>query len=131
MQADEGLVEYFHKIKRVASGQWVINRNDQHQSIAPIGLGFQPAQAALGSNDANFNLPGRNRLDNGRTRLLFQTDANARVIAQKIAKILRQKTIDGIGVGKNRNLAVQPAGVRRQIRVHLFELGENLPRMPQ
>ena len=49
------------------------------------------------------------------------------MLAEKIAKVFRQKTVDGVGIGKHGNLTMQAAGIGRQISVHLFELGEDLP----
>ena len=40
------------------NGQRVVGGNDKHQSITPIGLGFQTAQAAASGDDADFDLPG-------------------------------------------------------------------------
>ena len=48
------------------------------------------------------------------------------MVAQEIAQVFRQEAVDGVGVGEDGDLAVQAAGVGRQVGVHLFELGEDL-----
>ena len=131
MQANKGLVEDFGKINRFPPGQQMLGRNHQHQPVTPVRLGFQPAQTGFGRHHANFHQPGRNRLNNRRARLFFQIDPEARVLTQEIAKIFRQETVDRIGVGEHGDLAIQAAGVGRQIGVHLFELGEDLAGMAE
>jgi hypothetical protein len=101
VQADEGLVEHLGEVDGTTPGQRMPGRDDEDQPVAPVGLGFQSAQAAFGRHHANFDLPGGDSLNDRRARLLFQTDANARVFAQEIAKVFRQKAVDRVGVGKN------------------------------
>ena len=111
--------------------QGVARSDDDDQPILPVGSRLQPGRAALGSNDANLHLPGCDGADDCRTGLLLKTDTHLWVFTQEITKVFRQETVDCVGVGEQRHLTGEAAGIGGQIGVHLFELGENLAGVTQ
>ena len=53
------------------------------------------------------------------------------MFAQEVAEIFGQEAVDGVGVGEYGDLGVEAAGIGSKVGMHLFELGEDLPRMTQ
>ena len=90
-------------------------RHDENQPVAPVGPGFEAGQTTFVSNDADIHLPGSDSPDDRRAGLLLQADPHLRMFAQKDAEVFGQEAVDGVGIGEDRDLTVQAAGVGREV----------------
>jgi hypothetical protein len=63
--------------------------------------------------------------------VFFQRHAHLRVGAQELGQVVGQKTVRGVRVGPQADMAAHALGVGGEVGVHLFELGEHLAGVTQ
>ena len=133
VQHDKGMLQHLGKAQRPAPGQGVVLRGDEHQPVAPVGLQLHAAAingAAIGQH-AQLDLAVGHGQGNVAAGALFQRHADLGVLAQKAGQIVRQKSVRGMGVGPQADMAAHAAGKGREVGVHLLQRRQHLPGIAQ
>ncbi len=79
MQADKWLIKHLGELHHGFPPQRMRRRHDKNQTILSIGACFNTGRHMSGRHHPDLDLPGSNRLNDRRARLLLQTDPDARI----------------------------------------------------
>lgn len=63
--------------------------------------------------------------------MFLQVDAHLRMASEKRCQIIRQVTVDCVGIGPKPHMPLHALGKGSEVRVHLLQAGKYLPGMTQ